>query len=408
MFKDFLRYLNGTVRIGVYGAAVERFLNLCSRHDIALYDMERIQVDELHVTILVADFRRLRALMGRTGCRVRLLRRRGAPFLVYRFRKRYMLFGGVLLFGGLCWVLMSFLWVIHMTVPNGISGYELEQNLAALGVHPGAYIGSIDARAVRSEMMYRMPELAFISINLHGNRLEVEAYVRRAKPQMVDRDLPTSVYAVKPGLITKMTVTEGTPAKKVGETVAQGEMLVSSIKLPTGEQGTARKSHASAEVEARTWYTITERRPPQTAVKQYNGRGKTRYALVFGKRRLNLFLGSSISPDDCDKTVSESKIVIAGSLEIPICLEQQTLRYYEGRAVSPNAETMREQMEQAALERLKAQIDGSVTAHSASFRELPGGGFELTLYAECLEQIGQEAVDTQELPAPEAAEKAEP
>ncbi|MGE4548327.1 MAG: sporulation protein YqfD [Intestinibacillus sp.] len=401
MFKNFLRYLKGTVRIGVRGAAVERFLNLCSRHDIALYDIERIQIDELRATILVADFKRLRKLMGRTGCRVQLLRRSGAPFVAHRFRKRYMLFGGALLLGGLCWVLMNFLWVIHVTVPDGISGYVLDQNLADLGVYPGAYIGSIDARAVRSEMMYRMPELAYISINLHGNRLEVEAHARRPKPQMVDADLPTSVYATKPGLITKMTVTEGTPTKKVGETVEQGEMLVSSIKLPTGEQGKPRKSHATAEVEARTWYTLTARRMPETMVKQYTGRQKKHYALVFGKWRLNLFLGSSISQENCDKTVSERKIVITDSLEVPVRLEEETFRYYETAPTASDPEALRAEMEQSALARLRAQISGTVTAHSTAFRELPGGGYELTLYAECLEQIGEEAVDTQALPEPE-------
>ena len=68
MFKNFLRYLEGTVRIRVRGAAIERFLNLCSRHDIALHGVERAALDELHATVLLGDFKRLRALMGRTGC----------------------------------------------------------------------------------------------------------------------------------------------------------------------------------------------------------------------------------------------------------------------------------------------------------------------------------------------------
>ena len=407
MFKDFLRYLQGDVRIRVRGAAIERFLNLCSRHDIALYGIERVAIDELHATLRLADFKRLRGYMGRTGCRVHLLRRRGAPFMAHRFRKRYMLFGGAAALGGLCWVLMSFLWVIHMTVPDGVSGYDLTHNLRELGVYPGAYIGAIDARAVRSEMMYRMPELSFLSLNLHGNRLEVEAHARRPKPGMVDKDIPTSVYAAKPGLITKMTVTEGTPVKKVGETVEQGEMLVSSIKLPTGEQGVARKSHATAEVEARTWYTVTARRPPVAKVKRYTGEETSRYALVFGKRRVNLFLGGSVSEENCDKTVSESKIVIADSLEVPVKLQKMTLRAYDGADTAVNLEAVRAEMEQAAKDRLAAQINGTVTACSTAFRELPGGGFELTLYAECLEQIGEEAVDTQALPVPEQPEKEE-
>lgn len=400
MFEDFLRYMTGVVRIRVRGAAIERFLNLCSRHDIALHDIARIAIDELHATIRLSDFRRLRGLMGRTGCRVHLLGRRGAPFAAHRLRKRYVLFGGILCLAGLCWVLTSFLWVIQMDVPDGVSGYDLTVNLRELGVYPGASIRKINARAVRAEMLYRMPELAFLSLNLHGNRLDVTAYARDPKPQMVDQALPTSVYATKPGVITKISVMEGTPVRKVGETVAQGDMLVSSIKLPTGETGTARKSHARAEVEARTWYTLTVRRLPETAIKHYTGKTSMQYALVFGCRRVNLFPGSGVSQENCDKTVGESTIVIADSLEVPVKLQWQRFAYYEPAPQEIDLTALRADMESRAREDLQAQIDGEITASSTAFRELPGGGYELTLYAECLEQIGEEAVDTQPLPEP--------
>ena len=98
--------------------------------------------------------------------------------------------------------------------------------------------------------------------------------------------------------------------------------------------------------------------------------------------------------------MEERKIVIADSLEVPVKLQKQTFRYYETREAAPDPDAVRAGMEQAAVQRLQAQIDGTITARSTAFRELPGGGYELTLYAECLEQIGREAVDTQELPAP--------
>ena len=318
-----------------------------------------------------------------------------------------MLFGGLALLGGLCWVLTSFVWVVQLDVERGISEYQLERNLTELGIYSGAYLNAIDAASVRAEMMYRMPELAFISINLHGNRLDVTAHARRTKPQMVDNDLPTSVFATKAGLITKMTVKEGTPMKEVGEMVEAGDMLVSSIKLPTGEQGQARKSHAAAQVEARTWYSSTICRLPRTGQKEYTQREKTRYACVIGKRRINLFLGSSISDEHSDKIISRHKIIIADSVEVPIQLEKQTVRPYAMSALAAEEEQLRTEMEQNALEQLRGRIEGTVTAHTTTFRQMDGGAYQLTVYAECLEQIAEEAVDTQELPVTDEDEKTE-
>ena len=73
MVDKTLDLLAGEVRIQVCGASVERFLNLCARSGIRLRRTQRVDFGELHATVPVRDFKRLRSLMGRTGCRVHIL-----------------------------------------------------------------------------------------------------------------------------------------------------------------------------------------------------------------------------------------------------------------------------------------------------------------------------------------------
>ena len=81
MLERLLRSAGGQVRVRVTGAPLERFLNLCLRENIRLRALERQDWNRLECTLTLHDFRKLRTKMGRTGCRVHILRRKGLPFL---------------------------------------------------------------------------------------------------------------------------------------------------------------------------------------------------------------------------------------------------------------------------------------------------------------------------------------
>lgn len=402
-FQTVLYLLAGTVRIQVRGAAIERFLNLCSRHDIRLRRIVRIDIDELQASISVSDFRRLRQCMGRSGCHVHLLNRRGAPFVVHRFRKRYALMSGFLVLAALCFVLTNFIWSIDLRVPDGVSGYAATKNLQILGLSTGVRIQAVDFKAVRAELCELMPELSYVTMQLRGNSLRVDLFARLPKPVAADKEAATSVVASRAGVITKISAYEGNALKKVGDTVTQGEMLVSAVMPPTTEQGRARLVHAAADVEARTWHEITARRAIANTEKRYTGKEKTQFALVFGKKRVNLYFGCGISAIGCDKIVEESHVILANNLELPIRLVRQTYRYYDLVTERGSAAVTRAEMEENTRSLLSAQIDGTITKASTAFQQ-QGSGAELTLYAECSENIGCEMVDTQELPTPQTAE----
>ena len=65
----------GEVRIRVCGASIERFLNVALQGEIGLWHTVRVDARTIETTLSLSDFYALRRLMGRTGCRVRVIGR---------------------------------------------------------------------------------------------------------------------------------------------------------------------------------------------------------------------------------------------------------------------------------------------------------------------------------------------
>ena len=94
MIERLLRRTAGEVRVRVTGASLPRFLNACTQGGVRLRRMERVSWDRMDATLSLGDFRKLRSCMGRTGCRVHILERRGVPFVLAHLLPRTALLRG--------------------------------------------------------------------------------------------------------------------------------------------------------------------------------------------------------------------------------------------------------------------------------------------------------------------------
>ena len=165
----------GQVRVRVTGASLTRFLNLCAAQGITLRQMDRTAWNELHATLSIRDFRTLRRHMGRTGCRVHILRKRGLPFLAARLRPRTALWGGAVFAAALCWLLGTHVWAIQTEIAPAIDETAVMQQLSEMGVRIGMPIKKLNTRQIRWKMMQLQPNITFFSLNLRGNSLTVVA-----------------------------------------------------------------------------------------------------------------------------------------------------------------------------------------------------------------------------------------
>lgn len=403
MIGRLLLLARGQVRIRVTGASLPRFLNVCARNQLTLHNMKRTAWDELQATLTIDDFRELRRYMGRTGCRVRIIQRKGLPFTVALLRPRFALWGGFFALIFLCWMLCTHIWSIETHFDASLPRDEIMQQLEQAGVRIGVPCRSLNVRKLRWRIMQLQPDITFFALNLQGNSLIIEARGKTRPAEMLDREAVVKVVATRDGVIRTMRVQDGFPLVKAGDAVHVGDTLISGLVPPTTDVGSYRLTHARGTAEAYTAYHIEAARPLTVEKKCYTGKVRRQYALALGKKRLNLYFGSGITGGTCDKIMEKKTAWLSDSVVFPISLVVQTYAFYEREPITQTIEDVRIPMLTRALGRLAEGLDGMVTAHTEQLTEQDGAAI-LHLDVDASEQIGEEALDDSQIPESSAPE----
>ncbi len=397
MIGRFLLLARGQVRVRVTGASLPRFLNVCAQNAVTLRRMKRTAWNEMYATLSVADFRVLREKMGRTGCRVHIVQRRGVPFTAARLRTRYALWAGFFAFALLCWVLCTHIWAIEQHIDAVLPQAEIMRQLNELGVHIGARRSAIDVTQIRWSMLRLQPDIRFLALNIEGNRLTVEARAATPHEELLDQQTVTRVVAARDGVVRTVRAQEGQPVVQAGDAVAAGDTLISGLVPPTMEGGAYRLVHARGVVEAYTSHQKAAIRALTDEKKTYTGKVRRQYALGFGNTRLNLYIGSGISAGTCDKIVETKELWLSESVVFPVSLIVQRYMFYERTPRTHTADEVRVDMIARALGQIAEGMDGTITAHRESVTEQNGAAV-LELSADAIEQIGVQALDDSTIP----------
>ncbi|HOJ81112.1 MAG TPA: sporulation protein YqfD, partial [Clostridiales bacterium] len=220
-------YLRGYVIIIVEGFFIEKFINICARRRIHLWDVRIQRERRVTARVSISGFRLIRPVARKTGCRVRLLKKRGLPFVFSKYRRRKAFFAGAVLFVVLINVLASFVWSIEITGNEKLDTVFLENVLAANGIKTGALKYRIDTRRAVDRMMLEIDRLSWISINIKGTKVKVQVREREDIPEIVPRHIPCDIIARKDGIIRQVIAKEGIEAVAEGDTVKKGQVLIS-------------------------------------------------------------------------------------------------------------------------------------------------------------------------------------
>ncbi|MBQ7926391.1 MAG: sporulation protein YqfD, partial [Lachnospiraceae bacterium] len=91
-----LGYVKGTLRVKLTGTAPERFINLCSKNQIVLWDIVQV-IDVFYLNISLEDFYQIKPLLRKTGTKVIILERSGLPFFVDKIKRRQAFLAGFII-----------------------------------------------------------------------------------------------------------------------------------------------------------------------------------------------------------------------------------------------------------------------------------------------------------------------
>jgi len=383
-------YLRGYVIILVEGYFVEKFINICTRRQILLWDVRMQKNHLVTMKVSIKGFKLIRQVAKKTRCRVKLLKKIGLPFILNRYRRRKAFFAGAVLFFVLVYVMSSFIWSIEISGNKEIDTSRIESVLAANGIRTGMLKYSINTKKAVTGMMLGMQEISWVSISVRGTKVKVELRERKPIPEIIQKDEPCDIVAVKDGIIKQVIATEGVEAVGEGDTVRKGQVLISGNIPMKGEDNKFRQVHAMGTVMARTWYE--EKVPVRLTVieKVKTGRAFNNYSLVLFSRKLDI-LNRKNKYKEFSVKEKRKKFSIGEDIVFPI--EWITTTYYEEKSVKAdiNEKTAQEIAVEEAHRKLLERIpeNAQVLNKIVKFIEDENSGsYAAQVTYECLEDIG--------------------
>ncbi|MBE3556607.1 MAG: sporulation protein YqfD [Firmicutes bacterium] len=344
--EHLLHFLRGYVVLRLRTLRLQRLLQQCAQDGILVWDLQHSGHNEYTLSLSTEDFLRLRPLLQETHSQIHLVSKKGLPFLLRQWRRRWPLIAAVFAFVSTVILLSQFVWIIQISGNHTYTAAELRQLLQEAGVHPGIARWSLpQPEALADELLQRAPGLAWAEVEQDGIRLHVHV-AERAERREPSLSKPRNLVAIQDGVITKMVVIRGTPMVHVGDHVTTGQVLISGVIAGSGELGQPGMPvfvAAEGEVKATTWYTGRASIPLHQMVEKATGRTFQRNWLQIGKRKLPL--GPQQVPFSRYRTTRREEPLQIAALVLPVTVvherdEEVTLESIERTAAQARQEAV--------------------------------------------------------------------
>lgn len=390
-----VNYARGWVRLVACGPFPERLLNLCAQRGMTFWAVEWLDGQTLRLTLLRRDVDGLEELARRAGCTVEIEQQAGVPNFLARFRRRYAFLLGLALSVVCVCLLSDFVLTIEVTGNQQVPDAVILSQLRQLGLRTGVYGPKLDTKQIALDTQLAMDDLAWVSVNLYGTRVQVVVRERVKPPELLEERGVSDLVADAGGLILRVDAVEGQAKVKAGDMVSPGDMLISGTVTMEGPQYSDVPSRylyvrAAGEVWARTWRTLSAQIPVTATVKEYTGADKSRWSVTVFDRRINFYGNGSISWADYDKISKTHTAVLPGGQVLPLSLTRETLREWNPAQVQVDTVAAQELLEEQLRTRLEQLVGekGRIITVDWTAR-IAQGMLTVTGVAECEEQIAR-------------------
>lgn len=235
MLEKLFYYLQGYLILELCGDCKERFINLCKNKEIEIIQIFSIN-NLWYCKLKSRDYKKVRALLKKTGCHLRIQKKIGLPFLLKQIRERKGLIVGSVLFLLIITQCSGRIW--HISVEGGFL-HTREQMLQVmaeeLGVYGGVPGSQVDCFEIEKRLRLDYNEIGWISVEKRGCRLFVMLNESTMPEQVTVAEVPSHIIAEQDGIVKKIEVLAGVPQVKVGDEVKKGDVLISGVVPVMGD-----------------------------------------------------------------------------------------------------------------------------------------------------------------------------
>lgn len=319
--KDFI---SGFIVVRVEGLNPEKFINICSRNGINLWDINKISYTVIEFKMKHTEYKYLKDIIKKTSSRTKIIKKKGFNFIYGKMRRRKFFIIGIAAFLIILFYLSNILWFIDINGCKKISRELIYNTLKSSGLNEGKLKSNINLRDIESDVLKQIKEISLINIKFIGTRARVEIVERTMPPDIIPLEKPANIIANRDGIVTKILSYKGQPMVQTGDYVKKGQILISGI-ITDNTNVPSKIVHAMGIISAKTWYESKQEISYDYKFEIRTGRLKKKvYYNIMGKK-------VCIKNDDIDflnyDILEEKKFLKVADYETPI--EILTEYYYE-------------------------------------------------------------------------------
>lgn len=380
MIQSIIRYVHGYVKIRVEGYSPERFLNLCSHHQIYIWGLTPCgNAYEMYMSL--KGFRKLRPIVRKTHSRVVLTGKAGLPFFMQRYRKRKLFFISFFLCIGLLYLYSSFIWDIHFEGNEKWTNETLLEFLETKEVTPHMPKNQVDCAQIVKEIRKEYDDIVWVSASIDGSRLRIQIKenedtfkdekeqnpddqnpeqmdasasdsaqpeVSKSENGQTEQKEPKDLIASKDGVITSIITRTGVPMVHVGDTVSKGDILVSGrveVKNDAGEVIDYQYQTSDADVFADTQLNYEDTMSTKYKKKYYEKSQRRLYYLKIGSRLISV---GTLKNDykEWEMYTKEHQLKLGENFYLPVSYGSKIIRSYTSKEKSHSKEDLQKQLSQ--------------------------------------------------------------
>lgn len=226
--KKLFRWFGGYVHIRLNGRQINRFLNLCSRNGIPIWNISQDISRYVRIHLRLKDFFYIKPFLRKTRTHIRIIGKHGYPFWCYRHPKLKWFPLYVLLAVCLATYSSTFVWQIQIEGNQAVSEQELLQFLVEQNVEVGKKQSDVDCSQLEYCIRQNFSQLGWVSVYLDKTNLHIdvrESLYEEHQDSIIE-DKRYDIVANKDAYINSMITRTGKAVVSQGMDVKKGDVLV--------------------------------------------------------------------------------------------------------------------------------------------------------------------------------------
>lgn len=269
----------GWLRAEITGEQTEQFIRSCIAEGIGLWSVKRTGESRIVCSFsLTAPFR-LKKILQTSGCRMRILERKGILFSWRKLRRRSGIIAGLILFFAALLFMSNMIWSVQINGADPKLEDQIVKLLRKEHVYPGAPDFFIsDSGAIESRLSAKLNKVTWIGVSREGTTFKIDV-VQKKYPEAAKKTGPRNLIAAKTAIIDHLFVESGQPVVESNQYVRRGQLLVQG-QIGTDQQ--PRYVSSTGYVIGETWYQSEAKIPLRSHVTLYTGKTSVSVHIDFG------------------------------------------------------------------------------------------------------------------------------